>query len=320
MTEYPLDFAFAYGEPKARGLFRFQPEDFRVEEELGFAPGGEGEHVYLHVRKRNQNTQWLAGQIARYCTVQDLDVGYCGLKDRHAVTSQWFSVYLPKGPIVDWKQFKVDGVEILSSSRHSHKLKPGAHQANHFTIRLRDLQDDVELDSRLRKVVQGLPNYFGEQRFGINSGNLPQAHSLLVERKAIRNRKQRGLMISAARSYLFNRVLSDRVLQGNWQQCLPGDQGDGPTGPLWGRGRPNVSDETALRESNSLEPWRHWCGGLEHVGLQQERRPLICRPRDFVASRENGDLLLGFGLGPGQYATSVLREIAQLQFPVQRVQ
>lgn len=313
MTEYSLDFAFAYGKPAARGLFRCQPEDFRVEEQLGFLPCGEGEHIYLHVRKRNQNTQWLAGQIAQFCGVRSLDVGYCGMKDRHAITSQWFSVYLPKGPAVDWSRFRLEGVEILSASRHGHKLKPGAHQANHFAIRLRDVTDAESLASRLEKIPQGVPNYFGEQRFGIKGGNLQQAHSLLVERRAIKNRKQRGLMISAARAYLFNRVLSERVLQGNWQHCLTGDLGDQPTGPLWGRGRPAVTGETALLEGETLEPWRHWCEGLEHVGLQQERRSLVCCAQDFVASQEERDLITVFTLPPGQYATTVLREIAQLE-------
>lgn len=312
MSEFSLDFAWAGGEPEAQATFRLEPEDFRVDEELGFSPAGEGEHVYLQLRKRNQNTQWLARQIADFCGVRPLDVGYSGLKDRHAVTSQWFSVYLPKASEPDWSAFQLEEVQLLARSRHSRKLKPGSHRANRFQIRLRDVEQSDGLDTRLEASGQGVPNYFGEQRFGIDAGNLRRAEDLLVQRRPIRNRKQRGLMISAARSWLFNQVLSRRVADDNWRQTLPGDCGEEPSGPLWGRGRPLVSGETAALESEILGPWRAWCEGLEHVGLQQERRPLICRPLDFSGQWEDRDLLLSFGLAPGQYATSVLRQIARL--------
>lgn len=312
MSEFSLDFAYAQGRPEAWALFRAQAEDFLVDEDLGFAPVGEGEHLYLHLQKRNQNTQWLARQIADFCGVRAMDVGYCGLKDRYAVTRQWFSVYLPGEVALDWSDFQTEGVELLAQSRHGRKLRPGSHKANRFTIRLRDVEETETMPSRLEIIPEGVPNYFGEQRFGIDAGNLRQAQQLLVERRSIKNRKQRGLIISAARAWLFNLVLSERVTAGNWRQLLPGDLEQEPTGPLWGRGRPLVQEETAELESRVLAPWATWCEGLEHVGLQQERRSLICRPADFAAQWENGDLHLSFTLPPGQYATSVLREIASL--------
>ncbi|MGQ9426744.1 tRNA pseudouridine(13) synthase TruD [Gilvimarinus sp. F26214L] len=312
-SRFSLDFTRAWGTPTVSACFRSQPEDFQVDEDLGFEPSGEGEHLYLHLRKRGQNTQWLAGQIARFSGVRPMDVGYCGLKDRVAVTSQWFSVYLPKGPEPNWKEFNPEGVEVLTVSRHSRKLKPGMHRANRFGIVLRDLQG--ELSDRLTQVGKAVPNYFGEQRFGCNGGNLEQADRLLVEGQRIKDRKLRGLVMSAARSWLFNLVLSERVRANNWQQCLSGDREDGPTGPLWGRGRSHVGDHTAALESAVLEPWGAWCHGLEHLGLQQERRPLICRPMGFSGELNSGTLKLEFSLAPGQYATAVLREIAELENP-----
>lgn len=317
MNHFPLDFAFAYGKPGARALFRSEPEDFQVDEDLGFVPVGEGEHLYVHIRKRSQNTLWLAKQLARFCGVAPMDVGYCGLKDRHAVTTQWFSVYLPKAPVLDWSTFAVEGSEVLAVSRHLRKLKPGAHQANHFVIRLRNFssgEGSGNIAERLENVATGVPNYFGEQRFGIAGGNLVEAERLLVAGQKIKNRKQRGLIISAARAYLFNCVLSRRVEEGTWRELLEGDvEGAEPTGPLWGRGRPLVSGTTAALEEQTLQLCQAWREGLEHVGLQQERRSTRCRPQGFVAQWQGGDLQLSFKLAPGQYATAVLREVAELE-------
>jgi tRNA pseudouridine13 synthase len=317
VSQFPLDFAFAYGRPSARALFRAEPEDFQVDEDLGFVPAGEGEHLYVHIRKRGQNTIWVAKQLARFCGVAPMDMGYCGLKDRHAVTTQWFSVYLPKAPLLDWSAFAVEGSEVLAVSRHLRKLKPGAHRANRFAIRLRDFSGDAaggELAARLEAVATGVPNYFGEQRFGIGGGNLQEAERLLVAGHKIKNRKQRGLILSAARAWLFNRVLSRRVEEGSWRDLLEGDlEGDAPTGPLWGRGRLPVSGATAAVEEQTLQPWQAWREGLEHVGLQQERRSTVCRPREFSAQWLGEDLQLSFGLAPGQYATAVLREIVELE-------
>lgn len=309
MSRFSLDFPYAYGAPSARALFRQVPEDFQVDEDLGFELAGSGEHLYLRLRKRGQNTLWLAREIARFCGVRDFDVGYSGLKDRQAVTSQWFSVYLPKGLQKDLSTFAVDGVELLEANWHSHKLKAGMHRSNHFVIRLRELSEAV--DERLPLVANGVPNYFGEQRFGIDGGNLDQAQAWLVERRPIKNRKQRGLILSAARSYLFNLVLAQRVQDGSWLTVLEGESE--ATGPLWGRGRPLVSGEVLALESAVLGEWQDWCHALEHQGLQQERRTLCALPVNFEARVEGDDLILSFSLAPGQYATAVLRELVRLQ-------
>jgi len=322
---FSLDWPYAYGAPGVDAVFRREPEDFRVDEELGFAPCGEGEHVYLQILKRGDNTDWVARQIARLAGVQPMDVGYCGLKDRHAVTTQWFSVYLaiPKAAAAsepDWSALNTDSIDVLRVCRHRQKLRRGMHRGNRFEIRLRDLSAPV-VHERLEQVFQqGVPNYFGEQRFGHEGNNLQVAQALLTGEQRIKNRQKRGLMLSAARSYLFNRVLAKRVADGNWRQCLSGDSGAAevvpyPTGPLWGRGRPLVSEQTLALEAEVLAPWQHWSEGLEHVGLTQERRRLCLLPESASWEMAGRDLILRFNLPPGTFATAVLRELAHLHTP-----
>ncbi len=194
------------------------------------------------------------------------------------------------------------------------------HESNSFSIRLCNVIYNEELKNRLEKLRAGVPNYFGEQRFGFDGNNLLQAESLLIHRKPIKNNKIRGLIISAARSYLFNTVLSQRVLDESWLSVIDGELESYPTGPLWGRGRPLSSGRAEEIETKALENLTALANGLEHVGLKQERRPLICVPQGFtVAIEENAsedetkNIVVSFALLPGQYATSVLREIALLE-------
>ncbi len=316
---FSLDFPRAYGAPIASAVFRQEPEDFQVDEDLGFTPSGEGEHVYLHICKRGENTAWVAEQIARLARVKPMDVGYCGRKDRHAVTLQWFSVYLPlkKGePEPDWSQLNSQTVSLLSVSRHSSKLRKGEHKSNFFVIRLRDVQvnDRSELEHRLERVfAEGVPNYFGEQRFGRNGNNLQEAQQLLVDGRRYKDRQKQGLILSAGRSYLFNLVLADRVKAGNWRESLAGEPEVYPSGPLWGRGRTLAQACLLESENQSLEPWRDWCLGLEHMGLKQERRPLVLAIESASFQwLEDKHLELSFRLESGAFATSVLAEISEL--------
>lgn len=317
---FSLDFPPAYGEINARASFRSCPEDFQVTEELGFEPINEGEHVYLYIEKKGENTAWLAEQIARVAKVKPMDVGYCGRKDRHAITRQWFSVYLPlRSHTVepDWSVLNTDSVNVIRVSRHARKLRKGEHQSNHFIITLRDVQvgDHAALNTRIETIFsQGVPNYFGEQRFGNGVNNLREAHALLVEEKHYRDKQKRGLILSAARSYLFNLVLAKRVRIGNWNQVMKGEPGTTATGPLWGRGRPLVSDELLALEQAVLSPWHSWCHSLEHMGLSQERRALVVQPSRCRYQWHGSDCLeLGFTLESGTFATSLLTELCVLE-------
>lgn len=316
VTDFSLDFPRAYGALTASAIFRAQPEDFQVDEELGYIPSGAGEHVFLHVCKRGENTAWVAGKIAELANVNVTDVGYCGRKDRHAVTAQWFSVYLPKGPEPDWTLLNTESIQLLSVSRHQTKLRRGEHQQNNFVIRLRDVQTEDRnlLQQKIDTVfANGVPNYFGEQRFGLGGNNLHEAEAILVDGKRYRDKQKRGLMLSAARSYLFNQVLAARVLANNWANQIEGEIHQQPTGPLWGRGRPLVAGALLELEQNVLANWAAWCDGLEHAGLSQERRALQLIPRNATWSWSDNDLVLHFALDAGEFATAILHELAELQ-------
>lgn len=316
MTEFNLDFPRAYGELTATAIFREQPEDFQVDEDLGFQPSGAGEHVFLHICKRGENTAWVAEKIAALAEVNVSDIGYCGRKDRHAVTTQWFSVYLPKGPEPAWESINSNSIHVLAVSRHQQKLRRGDHRQNHFIIRLRELKTDNRevLEQKIEKVFShGVPNYFGEQRFGRNGNNLSEAQAILIDGKRYRDKQKRGLMLSAARSFLFNQILAARVTAGNWSQLLDGDVEDFPTGPLWGRGRPLVAGTLVELEQQVLSGWSDWCNGLEHAGLLQERRALQLIPRDADFQWQGNHLQLKFSLDAGEFATAILHELAILQ-------
>jgi tRNA pseudouridine13 synthase len=312
---FSLAFPRALGEPAWSAGFRREFEDFRVDEELGFEPSGEGEHFLVRIRKTNQNTRWLAGWLAQACGVDESAVGYCGLKDRRAITSQWFSIQLPGTAAPSLPASP--GIEVLARTRHHRKLRPGMHRGNGFVIRLRDLECDRDaLAARLEMVAgEGVPNYFGEQRFGIGGGNLVEAAAIVARRSPRFRGRRGGLYLSAARSWLFNQVLAARVSDGTWNRPLAGEESGHPRGPLWGRGRNPAPGAVAELEAAVLSSWQSWCEALEHSGLSQERRDLILVPGDFRWQWQGRDLELAFSLPPGTYATAVLRELARLKAP-----
>jgi tRNA pseudouridine13 synthase len=315
---YTLDTPFAHGGPLGRAAFRQQPEDFIVQEELGFAPEGDGEHHYLHLQKRGVNTDWVAQKIARLAGVKPADVGFCGLKDRHGVADQWFSVYLPKGNVPDWHKLEEDAaIKVLSLSKGRRKLRRGQHASNRFVILLRNVSgtSENELQERLLAISKsGVPNYFGEQRFGRNGSNLVSAKRWLEDGVPLNKMSGKSMIMSAARSHLFNCVVAERVRQANWNTEIPGDvllEGT-PTGPLWGRGRSRASDEALVLEQNALAEYSSWLNGLEHCGLSQERRSIVLSPVKLDWALEGQNLRLSLDLLPGEFATAVLREVLQL--------
>jgi tRNA pseudouridine13 synthase len=332
------EFAHAIGQPVASGRIRAIPEDFQVDEILGFEPDGQGEHFMLHVRKRNANTDWVAKQLAEFCWVKPGEVSYAGLKDRYAVTTQWFSVRLPKGPEPVWASLENPEFEILQATRHSRKLRRGALKGNRFALTVRELEgDSAALEQRLGQVAQsGVPNYFGPQRFGREDGNLAQARAMFAGEQKVQDRHKRGIYLSAARAFLFNSVLSRRVAEHTWNQALAGDvmQLDGshsvfkieqpdeeilrrvaegdihPTGPMWGRGELPSRDQVAALESETVSAYPELLRGLEQAGMDQERRALRLPLKDLRWELpEPGLLKLSFNLPAGAYATSALREI-----------
>lgn len=328
----------AHGEAVLAARIRSVPEDFRVEELDAFEASGSGEHLLLTVEKRGMNTAFAARRIAEWAGVPESAIGYAGLKDRHAVTRQRFSVHLPKKVAPDLATLQSGELRVLDADWHARKLPRGALAGNRFALLLREVAGEREaIEARLQAIAaRGVPNYFGEQRFGRDGDNVAQALAMFEGRRV--RREQRTLLLSAARSELFNRVLAARVAAGSWDAALDGEVWmlDGsrsvfgpepwsevlaqrlaafdihPTGPLWGEGIPRTTgaalalEQAVLSDPRSLA-LRH---GLERAGLRQERRAARLRPGGLEWSwPADGQLALRFALPPGSYATTVLAEL-----------
>jgi len=334
-----LEWHYVFGKPSSYGTIKRTPEDFRVTENLGVKPDGTGEHIWLHITKRRQNSDTVAKALARYVNVAYRDVGYSGQKDFQAITQQWFSIYLPKKIDIDWGGFSLEGVVIDEINQNKRKIKRGTHQSNSFEIIVRDITDDnSELTERLSLIrQQGVPNYFGEQRFGRERRNINQAYSLLVEGKRFKDRNLKGLLYSSARSWLFNSVVSKRIEQGSWDTLYDSEPVNlnnsasvfnaddderlntrlleldiHPTAPLWGKFSSDIVKEYGELhefEVKVLEPYTDFCNGLEQAGLKYQRRPIRLSVNDFEYSFSENNLRLCFDLSKGQFATSVLREL-----------
>lgn len=289
---------------RCTGRIRAENTDFQVDEILGFEPQGEGEHLYLHIRKTGQNTHWVKELLARKLGVKPQDIGHSGLKDRHAVTTQWLSIYAP-GNEPDLSDIDIEGVEILRCLRHTNKLRPGMHQYNRFGILVSGITEAGDTELLLEKIdSHGFPNYFGEQRFGHDGNNLAVGWSLLQKRK-LRQHKKKSIYLSALRSFVFNQLLTARI------EAAPDDvSAFDMTGPLWGRGRLDVGSEQKEFELQALKPWQPLCEALEFSGLNQERRALFQSAYELTWEWPQKDMLkLDFCLPPGSYATALLHEV-----------
>ena len=326
----------AHGAPLCAGRLRAEPEDFLVEEQLGFEASGTGQHVLLKVRKRNANTQWIARELARACACRPGDVGYAGLKDRRAVATQWFTVPQSQLSPDDWIGIGSEEYQVLEAHRHFRKLPRGALAGNRFVVRVRGTSiDDAVLASRLAVIdTRGVPNYFGPQRFGRDGANLQR---LGGDVRGLRP-PERGFVLSAARSLVFNAVLAERVADGSWDRLEPGDLAnlDGrashfrveavdealaarcaqldlhPTGPLWGRGPLPSRGRVLELEQRVAAGLSAACELASAAGMEQERRSLRLAVRDLRWRREADSVVLEFRLTRGAYATTVLREVFAL--------
>lgn len=329
------EWSYLHGKPQQTARFKQQPEDFVVIEDMGFEPDGAGEHILVYVRKRGENTAWVAGLLAKAAGVQRSAVTWGGLKDRNAVTEQWFGIHVPGKEEPDLSSVEGETIQILKRSRHSRKLRTGTLKGNSFTILLREVAQTPELEARLAAIGErGVPNYFGDQRFGRGGNNLEAAESMF-QGKRIKDRDKRSLFLSAARSYLFNHLVSERLAAGLSETLLAGDclmlagthsffseqevsdelqqrlaSGDLQlSAPLWGRGRQGAQADALAFETEKLAAFDSWKNGLEGAGMNQERRPLLLKPKEWQWSWLPDGLQLSFWLPAGCYATSVIREL-----------
>lgn len=327
--------------PLGTGALRTSPEDFKVIEILGFAPSGAGPHALLTVRKRGANTEWVARELARVAGCKPFEVGFAGLKDRNAVTTQAFSVPRGKRAAEEFIGVAGEGYEVIASAAHQRKLPRGALEGNRFEITVRELRcDAAALRERLEAIGRGgVPNYFGPQRFGRDAGNLAAvmraAQQPTDTRGRGRGRSDEGFMLSAARSVIFNAMLAARIGQGSWNRLLPGDvanlDGRGsvfavpsldaelerrcaeldihPTAPLCGEGEALSTGEVRSFEEGIAAEFPEALAVIRGERMNAERRALRMRVRDLEHEYDQDVLRLGFALPAGSFATAVLREL-----------
>lgn len=327
-----LDPPRAFGAPPVTGRLRVEPGDFIVDEELGFLPAGDGPHLLLRVRKIGANTEWVARELARRARCRPSEAGFAGLKDRHAVTTQWFTVPRGRDDPAAWSGFAGEGFAVLEAHAHRRKLPRGALAGNRFELRIRGVRGDrAALAARLAGIAEGgVPDYFGPQRFGRALANLARI-------AAGDWRRDRAFVLSAARSLVFNGVLAGRVLDGSWAALEAGDvaglDGSGsvfpvdrvdealaarvaaldvhPTGPLWGAGDARTGGRIAALEAAVAREFADVCAALVTEGMRIARRPLRVAVRGLAHAFEGDTLVLRFRLTAGSYATTVLREVVE---------
>lgn len=340
MNEFDLLGPLAYGEPLGSAVLKATAEDFQVDEVLDIPLSGDGEHLWLWVEKRGLNTEEATRRIAKAAGVPLRTVSYAGLKDRQALTRQWFSVQLPGKADPDLSAAENDTLKILKTSRHKRKLQRGAHAANGFTLRLTQLDADKEaLQQRLELISrQGVPNYFGSQRFGWQGGNVGEARDYAARKALPEQRNVRSRLLSTARSYLFNQVLAARVADGSWQRAQVGDllaftdsrsffpAGEAecndprlaildlhPTGPLWGEGESATTHATHVLEQSVAAREADLCDWLVRAGMSHERRILRLPIGRLTWHYPEPDILqLEFVLPAGCFATVLVRELVDL--------
>ncbi len=324
--------------PGCGGTFKGTPEDFVVEEIPAYEPSGEQdcEHLFLWIEKRGRSTQDVAKALAQHCGMQEKEVSWAGLKDRQAVTRQYLCA---PARFVEPKlsTFAMEGVTVLKTARHRNKLKGGHLRGNRFWLVVRGVKEQAVAQEVLARLVrQGIPNFFGEQRFGIGGDNAEKGKRILQAGGRHRDRFERKLFLSAYQSDLFNRVLARRLEAGTFSAALVGDVlkknltgGEficadpvldqprvdslevSPTGPLFGpemrrpEGVVDALEEEVLKVAGITREL-FLAGGNETMGV---RRLLRIAVQLDSAEAEGDTLKLNFSLPAGSYATVLLREL-----------
>ncbi|MEZ8083509.1 tRNA pseudouridine(13) synthase TruD [Enterovibrio norvegicus] len=339
MTDVMHSLAYQHGKPSATGRLKAQPEHFFVSETLDFIPAGHGEHFLVRIRKIGENTKYVANELAKACGVKSRDVSWAGLKDRHAVTEQWFSVHLPGQDDPDLTEFvdTHEGVDaILETTRHDKKLRPGDLIGNRFSLVITDFSGDAAIDARLGNIRdKGVPNYFGSQRFGRNGNNVVSAREWGQDKFRVRDKSKRSFYLSAARSYMFNQVLSARIEQGMTHTPMRGDMlidntehlklvldTDKATellekghwlisGPMTGDNALPTEADARKFEQNIIDQEPDLLAVIRSNRMRHDRRALMLFPQEMEWTCEKDTLTVSFSLPAGSFATAVMREVIE---------
>jgi tRNA pseudouridine13 synthase len=324
--------------PGTGGHLKERPEDFIVEEIPLYEPSDEGNFAFLLVEKVNLSTLELVALIRKHLDLRDEEVGLAGWKDKRAITRQWVSVPREQASESRLKKLVSESVQILRERHHSHKLRTGHLLGNRFSILIR--QPDSEAKTRAQAIIQsiqtiGLPNFYGQQRFGASGDNAEKGLALLLGNYRVRSVRKRKLLISSYSSLLFNLTPKERLEQNLFAKLLPGDiakkhdtgglflvtdpateqpRADrleiSATGPIWGKKMKRTQDAAAALEEKILSTQ----GLAPEVFRKQpgSRRPLRAVLKDVTLHHEPGGMRLEFFLPKGSYATVLLDEIMKV--------
>ena len=336
MTDFE-NLTFLHGKPGASGVLKANPEDFVVVEDLGFEPDGEGEHILVRILKNGCNTRFVADALAKFLKIHAREVSFAGQKDKHAVTEQWLCARVPGNAMPDLSAFQLEGCKVLEYARHKRKLRLGALQGNAFTLVLREVSNRADVDARLQAITEkGVPNYFGAQRFGIGGSNLQGALRWAQNDAPVRDRNKRSFWLSAARSALFNQIVSERLKKTDFNQVVDGDAlqlaGRGswfvatreeqaelqtrveakalmitaslPGSGEWGTQRDALAFEQAVADAPQLQAL------LVREKVEAARRAMLLYPQKLSWNWwDDVTVELRFWLPAGSFATSVVREL-----------
>ena len=324
--------------PKQTALLKAECADFVVKEQLGYDMSGDGEFVAVKVCKTDCNTLFVGEQLAKFAGISARNMSYAGLKDRKAVTEQWFSLQMPGQPTPDFSQFSLEGVEILDVTRHQRKIRIGSLQGNHFEILLRNTEETDELKERLDFLAKnGFPNYFTEQRFGRDGNNLTQALRWANGEINVKDRNKRSFYLSAARSEIFNLIVAKRIEIGLAQQVLNGDILQLNGSHSWfmvdesedlAQLQQRLAQQDVLltapligEEEKSAVDFEHEIFAqhqalftlMRQERMKAARRSILMQPQHFQGQFEPNGLRLKFYLPAGSYATALIRELVNVE-------
>ncbi|MDB1124861.1 tRNA pseudouridine(13) synthase TruD [Vibrio algarum] len=345
MTDILAELAYLHGKPTSKAKIKAIPEHFVVRENLGFEFSGTGEHLMVRIRKTGENTSFVANELAKVCGVKSKDVGWAGLKDRHAVTEQWLSIHLPKSETPDFSSFEEQypSIQILETARHNRKLRPGDLIGNDFEITLSEVTDIDDVESRIKQVIEsGVPNYFGAQRFGQDGSNLSEARRWGRDNVRTRNQNKRSLYLSTARSWIFNHIVSTRLINGVFNKLILGDIVTKPDSTITvdqaniavfqaELSSGSISLTAALAGDNALPTKENALETEQAIvdaepdlmalirgnRMRHDRRDVLLKPCDLSYEIKNNLVVLLFSLSSGSFATSIVRELIE-EIPVER--
>jgi len=327
---------YPYGAAKISGVIKTSVADFLVDEILGFEPSGEGEHLFLRIEKTGLSTHELIDQIALDFNIKPRDVGYSGLKDKHAITRQWLSLHLA-GQMQSMTIPETSSYKILEQGWHAKKLKPGSHRSNRFEVLIREVDSFGETTQQQLELIRekGMANYFGQQRFGVSDDNVSRALQVFANARKTRklSRTRKGIYLSALRSELFNQILSARIGRDIWNKPVEGDvfmlSGSqsifqeeitdeiigrfslfdiSSTASLFGEGENRLNFQALEIEQTIFKENAEICDCLLRLKAKLHRRPIRIQVKNLEVDYQSANKLINIKaeLPRGSYFTSLL--------------